>query len=111
MQNRGAGVTNNNARDSAIEPPQGSIIKRAKDARVSVGDTVRVKYLADGGKELNVKISRRNPTRATASSIGAPLAKALLGAEEGDEVTVLIGNQVRSAKIEQIIRDAGVSTH
>jgi transcription elongation GreA/GreB family factor len=71
---------------------------------VSIGDTVRVKYLADGGKELKVKISREKSDPSNGIVYyETPLAKALLGAEEGDEVNVLIGNQVRAAKIEEII--------
>ena len=33
-----------------------------------------------------------------------PIAKALLGAEEGDEVEVLVGSYVKPAVIEQIIK-------
>jgi transcription elongation GreA/GreB family factor len=35
-----------------------------------------------------------------------PVAKALLGAEEGDEVEVLVGSYVRPAVVESIIKGA-----
>jgi very-short-patch-repair endonuclease len=96
--------------DILKRPAQRSIDKREIATCVSIGDTVRVKYLADGGKELNVKISREksDPSRGIVYC-ETPLAKALIGAEEGDEVSVLIGNQVRAAKIEEIIRGAEMS--
>lgn len=94
-------------KEKLIELPANG--KPVVSTAVSIGDTVRVKYLADDGKELNVKISRDKSDPGNGIVYcETPLAKALLGAEEGDEVTVLIGNQVRAAKIEQIIRTAGV---
>jgi transcription elongation GreA/GreB family factor/very-short-patch-repair endonuclease len=108
-QSQVAGVSKSNVPE---HPAQASIGKRATNTGVSIGDTVRVKYLTEGGKELNVKISREKSDPGNGIVYyETPLAKALLGAEEGDEVTVLIGNQVRAAKIEEIIRIAGVSTH
>ena len=70
---------------------------------VAVGDTVRVRYLDGDCKVMQLIIS------ATKSDLGsgivhseAPIAKALLGAEEGDEVEVLNGPYVRPAVIESI---------
>lgn len=98
-------------RNAPESPAQASVARRTSTA-VSVGDTVRVKYLTEGGKELNVKISREKSDPGNGIVYyETPLAKALLGAEEGDEVTVLVGNQVRAAKIEEIIRIEGLSTH
>ncbi len=75
---------------------------------VAVGDTVRVRYLNGDGKTLMVTISKSK------SDLGqgvihheAPIAKALLGAEEGDEVEVLTGPYVRAAVVEAIVKAAG----
>jgi transcription elongation GreA/GreB family factor len=72
---------------------------------VTVGDTVRVRYLSDDGKIVQVKISQTetNPSKGIIHHL-APFAKALLGAEKGEEVEVLIGSYVRRAVIENIIK-------
>lgn len=79
-------------------------VAAARDTGVSIGDTVRVTYLA-GGKQVSVKVTR---DKSDASNgiihCETPLAKALLGAEEGEEISVLIRNQVQRARVEEIIR-------
>jgi very-short-patch-repair endonuclease len=75
---------------------------------IAVGDTVRVKYLTDDRKTVQITISRSksDPTQGIVHH-ETPVAKALLGAEEGDEVEVLVGSYVRPAIVERIIRGAG----
>ena len=70
---------------------------------VSVGDTVRVRYLTDDKRTVNITISKSGTdlSRGIINEL-APMAKALLGAEQGDEVEVLIGSYIRSAVIENI---------
>lgn len=72
---------------------------------VGIGDTVRVRYLTGDCKVLVVKIS------ATKSDVdqglihyNAPIAQALLGAEEGEEVEVLNGPYVRTAVVESVTK-------
>jgi transcription elongation GreA/GreB family factor len=66
---------------------------------------VQVRYLTGDRKTLQLTISK------TKGDIGngvvhcdAPIAKALLGAEEGDEVEVLAGPYLRPAVVESIIK-------
>jgi very-short-patch-repair endonuclease len=76
-------------------------------AGVAVGDTVRVKYLNEDQKTLQITISNKKSD----PSLGivyyeTPLARALLGAEIGDEVEVLVGSYVKPAIVEQILKAA-----
>ena len=76
--------------------------------RVSVGDTVRVRYLTDDKRIVQFTISRdqSDPSHGVIHC-DKPVAKALLGAEEGDEVEVLIGSYLRPAVLEKIVSRAG----
>jgi transcription elongation GreA/GreB family factor len=70
---------------------------------VSVGDTVRVRYLTDDKRTVNITISKAATNIAKGIvNEKSPMAEALLGAEKGDEVEVLIGSYIRSAIIEQV---------
>ncbi|TWH28804.1 MULTISPECIES: DUF4011 domain-containing protein [unclassified Aminobacter] len=72
---------------------------------VSVGDTVRVRYLTGDCRVLQLTISRDKSDLSNGLvHFGAPIAKALLGAEEGDEVEVLAGTHVRPAIVERITK-------
>lgn len=76
---------------------------RAESRGVQIGDTVRVRYLDQDRKMLQVTISTQNSN----PDLGlvhheAPIAQALLGAEEGDEVEILVGSYVRAAVVERI---------
>jgi transcription elongation GreA/GreB family factor len=72
---------------------------------IAVGDTVRVRYLTGDQKTLQVTISRTKSDPAQGIVYyETPVAKALLGAEEGDEVEVLVGSYVRPAIVERITR-------
>jgi transcription elongation GreA/GreB family factor len=81
--------------------------KAVDGVRVAVGDTVRVKYLTDDRKTVHITISRAksDPSEGIVHC-EAPVAQALLGAEEGDEVEVLVGSYVRPAIVERIIKAA-----
>jgi hypothetical protein len=83
---------------------------RTNGCAVEIGDTVRVKYLNGSQKTLQVMISRSksDPSQGIVHC-ETPVAKALLGAEEGDEVEVLVGSYVRPAVVEQIIKGAVAS--
>jgi REase_MTES_1575/Transcription elongation factor, GreA/GreB, C-term len=80
---------------------------KVSNGGIAVGDTVRVKYLEDDRKTLQITISK---TKSDASQsvvyYETPLAKALLGAEVGDEVEVLVGSYVKPAVVERIIKGA-----
>ena len=73
--------------------------------RVVIGDTVRVRYLADDKKVVQFTISKTesDPSNGIVH-YRKPIAEALLGAEEGDEVDVLVGSYLRQAVLEKIIR-------
>lgn len=75
----------------------------AKDNGVEVGDTVRVRHLTDGRNVVVITISatKSDPSQGIVHQ-EAPIAKALLGASEGDEVEVLSGSYVRPAVVEAI---------
>jgi very-short-patch-repair endonuclease len=73
--------------------------------RISVGDTVRIKYLSDDQKTLQITISKTqsDPSQGIVNH-ETPVAKALLGAEVGDEVEVLVGSYVKTAVVERVIK-------
>jgi transcription elongation GreA/GreB family factor len=79
--------------------------ERAESAahRVEVGDTVRVRYLSDDRRTIKVTISefRSDPSQGIIHH-QTPVAAALLGTEEGDEVEVLVGSYIRPAMVESI---------
>ena len=93
-------------------PPRGTPAsqpqKAVKNGRaIGVGDTVRVKYLTDDRKALQIRITRSKsePSQGIVN-YETPVAKALLGAEEGDVVEVLVGSYVKPAVVERIIKGA-----
>jgi very-short-patch-repair endonuclease len=72
---------------------------------IAIGDTVRVRYLLDDRKTLRITISKSksDPSQGIIHC-DTPIARALLGAEEGDEVEVLVGSYVKPAIVESIIK-------
>jgi hypothetical protein len=72
---------------------------------VAIGDTVRVRYLTDDKKTLRITISRsKSDPLQGVINCDTPIAKALLGAEEGDEVEVLVGSYVKLAIVESVVK-------
>jgi transcription elongation GreA/GreB family factor len=71
--------------------------------RVAVGDTVRIRYLTDDRHVVQFTISaeRSDPSDGVIH-YKKPIAAALLGAEEGDEVEILVGSYPRPAILEKI---------
>ncbi len=75
------------------------------DKSVEVGDTVRVVYLDGDRAPRDVTVSNtRNAPDLGIVHVSEPLGWALFGAEEGDEIEILVGNSVRMAKIEKVIK-------
>jgi transcription elongation GreA/GreB family factor len=88
-----------------IQPDSGT----RDDHRVEVGDTVRFRYLTDDKKTLKVTISKaQSDTSQGIIHYRTPVASALLGAEEGDEVEVLVGSYIRPAMVESISKSADI---
>lgn len=77
---------------------------------VEVGDTVRVRYLAGDKSTIQIKISSKasDPSKGVVH-FKAPIASALLGAEKGDEVEVLVGSYMRPAIVESIVKGSAGS--
>jgi transcription elongation GreA/GreB family factor len=72
---------------------------------VYIGDTVRVRYLTDDKRTMQLTISRGQPDAASGIiNEHSPIAQALLGGEPGEKVEVLIGRYIRRAVIEQIFK-------
>ena len=72
---------------------------------IETGDTVRVFYL-DGdlsAREVTLSDTRNAPDQGVVHK-DAPLGVALIGAEEGDEVEILVGNSVRVARVDKVIK-------
>jgi very-short-patch-repair endonuclease len=98
------------------EPPAASAPIQLKpsakaERRVEVGDTVRVRYLTDDRRIIKITISstRSDPAHGIVHH-RTPVASALLGAEAGDEVEILIGSYIRPAIIEGISKsDVGTN--
>ena len=76
---------------------------------VDVGDTVRVQYLDGDRATLLVTLSKdRNDPSIGIVHVSEPLGEALLGAEAGEEVEVLVGPRLRLARIEEVKKAATV---
>ncbi|MCT8992209.1 DUF4011 domain-containing protein [Chelativorans sp. SCAU2101] len=89
----------------ASEVPALPTASSRNDQTIAVGDTVRVRYLNGDCKVLELTISREKTDLGNGLVyFEAPIAKALLGAEEGDEVELLTKTQVRRAVVESIIK-------
>lgn len=76
------------------------------ETSVEIGDTVRVVYLDGDRAPLELTLSNtRNAPDLGIVHVTEPLGWALFGAEEGDEIEVLVGNSVRMAKIERVTKN------
>ena len=74
------------------------------NGRVSVGDTVRVRYLTDDKHVVQFTISAdRSDPANNVVHCKTPIAEALLGAEEGDEVEILVRSYLKPAVLEKIV--------
>ena len=83
---------------NAVPPPADKPVVRESEA--DIGDTVRLQYLSEEGKQLEITLSRTvNDPAAGVTHVDTPLGSALLGAEIGDEIEVLVGSYVRDAKV------------
>jgi very-short-patch-repair endonuclease len=78
------------------------------ERRVEVGDTVRVRYLTDDKRIIKITISKNqsDPSHGIIHH-QTPVAFALLGAEAGDEVEILVGSYIRPAIVEDISKSNG----
>lgn len=75
----------------------------SSERRIEIGDTVRFRYLTDDKRVINVTISQgQSDTSQGIVHHLTPVASALLGAEEGDEIEVLVGSYIRPAIIESV---------
>ncbi len=97
-------------REEGTKPATSSIRSQSSmlnERAVAIGDTVQVRYLTGDRKTLRITIShsKSDPSQGI-TNCESPVARALLGAEEGDEVEVLIGSYVKPAIVESIIKSA-----
>ena len=92
----------------AQEPTRVAAPPQRTERRVEVGDTVRVRYLTEDKRTIKVTIStaQSDPSQGIVHH-RTPVASALLGAEEGDEVEVLVGSYIRPAIVEGISKNGG----
>ncbi len=103
-----SGSTDPTDEPSALEP-QGNT-DNTDPRSVAVGDTVYVRFLS--GTEPAFKVTLSDEVNAPDRDIvhvDRPLGHALLGAEEGDEIEVLVGNIVREAVIDRVTKRVGKS--
>jgi len=86
--------------------PSSSAVELANDHKfIEIGDTVSIRYLTGPNNFLEVTLSdKRNDPSNGIVHVGEPLGSALLSAEEGDEIEVLVGNLVRRALIERVVK-------
>lgn len=86
-----------------LEPYQEASRSTFSDEGISEGDTVVAQYLTGEKSKIKVTItSAGNDPANGIINIQQPLAQALLGAEEGEEVEFLVGSYVRRVLIEKI---------
>lgn len=83
---------------------KGAASDRDDTIRVSIGDTVRVRYLSGDKNVVQFTISRDHSDPSSGViHYKKPIAEALLGAEEGEEVEILVGSYLRPALLEKIV--------
>lgn len=94
-----------------LSPPIQLTPSAKAERRVEVGDTVRVRYLTGDKRIIKITISntRSDPSHGIVHH-RTPVASALLGAEPGDEVEILVGSYIRPAIIEDISKSNGGTT-
>jgi hypothetical protein len=93
---------------SSTKAEQEELALRPVTGRVSVGDTVRVRYLSEDKKVVQFTISAdHSDPDSGVIHFKKPIAEALLGAEEGEEVELLVGSYLRQAILEKIVSRAG----
>ena len=91
------------SRPILVGPSDSKQMSSKDDRRVEVGDTVKFRYLTDDKRTINVTISKaQSDTSRGIIHHRTPVAAALLGAEVGDEVEVLVGSYIRPAIVERI---------
>ncbi len=92
--------------DAHVAEPSGQYERTEETVdrhQVETGDTVKVRYL--DGKEETVQVTlseEKNDPEQGVIHVSRPIARALLGAEEEDEIEVLIGNRLRLAVVENV---------
>jgi very-short-patch-repair endonuclease len=86
-------------------------VKTTRKERISVGDTVRVRFLTGDKRTVQVTISSKesDPSQGIIH-FKSPMAEALIGVEKGDEVEILVGSYVRQAVVDDIISKADMAT-
>ena len=82
-----------------------NVSKALNSKRVMIGDTVRIRYLSDDKRVAQFKISLE-PSDLSNGIINfkMPIAEAVLDAEEGDEIEILVGSYLRHAVVEKILK-------
>jgi hypothetical protein len=79
---------------------------------IEVGDTVRVIYLQGDKSAREVTLSsNRNAPDLGIVHVNEPLGRALLGAEKEDEIEILVGTNVRLARVDRITKAADQGKH
>lgn len=67
---------------------------------VQLGDVVRVEYLDGDKAQLQFTLSKEpNDPKNGIVNVNIPLGQSVLGAEDGEEIEVLVGSRIRLAKI------------
>jgi hypothetical protein len=88
----------------ALQPAATAAEVKARPRMVTLGDTVRIRYLDRGQETFQFKIVTEPsaPERGIVNP-SAPLAKSVLETEAGDEVEILLGSHIRRAVVESIV--------
>jgi hypothetical protein len=77
----------------------------SSETAVEVGDRVRIRFLTGDKKTLEITFTDgENDPENGNININEPLGRAVIGAEEGDEVDVLVGSFIRNTLIESITK-------
>lgn len=90
-----------------FSPKATSLLKdesRQDSNRIQIGDTVRVRRTdsEDSVLQFTISADTSDPANGIVSA-GSPIAEALIDAEEGEEVEILINCQVKKALVEKIL--------
>lgn len=88
----------------AVPKRQGPAKDAVSSNTIEVGDRVRVRYTTGNKAVIQVTVSDResDPSKGIVN-VHSPMGEAIVGAEEGDTVEILVGSYLRPAMIEKIM--------
>tara|TARA_B100000315_G_C14511513_1_gene557191 strand:- start:330 stop:1352 length:1023 start_codon:yes stop_codon:yes gene_type:complete len=95
-----------------VDPHYEELVIEEPGETACVGDKVVVCYADEPDRRLTIVLSDslNDPSNGIAH-IGEPLGEAVLGSAEGEEIEIYLGKTIRTAVVEEIIKDPTITVH